>query len=138
MVIALGNCIVNIEIAWLDDNKTAIVYTFRAGWSWNDFAHNNKIATEMLDGIDHKADIILDFSARTVPPPNALSNFQRMMREAPHPKQGRLILVGARILFRTIAKQFVRLVSKSSQEILVANSLDEAREMVELQHQKNG
>src|SRR5262249_55728449 len=118
--------LMNIEVAWLDDAKTAIAYTFRAGWSWNDFAQCNKTATEMLDGIDYRADIILDFSARTVPPPNALSNFQRMLREEPHRNQGRLILVGTRMLFRTIAAQFMRLRNKSGQQVVIVKSIDEA------------
>ncbi len=123
-----------IEATWLDDTKRAIVYTFTPGWTWTEFTQNNKTVSEMLDTVNYKVDIILDFTVRTVPPPNALSNFRRIAK-ASHPNRGRIILVGARMLFHTIAGQFVRLASKLSQEILTVDTLEAACQLVDARRQ---
>jgi hypothetical protein len=127
---------VSIEAVWLDETKTAVIYTFTAGWTWNDFTQRNKLVSEMLDTVNYKVDIILDFTVRTVPPPNALSNFQRLVKGS-HPNRGRLILVGGRLLFRAIAGQFIKLSGKLSQQILMVETLEEARKLVEVHRQKS-
>lgn len=118
------------EIAWLDEKKMAIIYSFGAEWNWSEFVEKDKIADEMMSSVNHKVDIIVDFTLTTHFPANALSKFRQLIRDS-HPNRGRIILVGTLMLFKTMAGDFLRLIPPMSKDILVVNTLDEARRMIE-------
>lgn len=119
-----------IEISWLNENQTAIVYSFGTTWTWSEFSQQDKLADCMMETATCQVDIIADFTNVSSYPPNALSNFQYYVKQW-NPNRGRIILVGAQLLFRTLAENIIKLAPKMSQEMTLVSTFEEARQLVE-------
>lgn len=90
-----------ITVAWDLAKQQTIFVTYQIPWTWVDF---NKAMDEMkalLDGADHKVDVVFDVRSAGSPPPGAMSNFMRAAK-VDHPNAGQLIFIAPGIMTRFI------------------------------------
>jgi hypothetical protein len=66
-----------IKIAWDDEAKTIVRYSFEKGWGWNDLNSAFAQAGELFSSVDHEVSVIMDFRDASLIPQNALSHIQR-------------------------------------------------------------
>jgi hypothetical protein len=86
---------VNISVVWDNEAKTILRYIYGKDWNWADFHNAAKEAYQMLDTVDHKANVIMDFQNAQLVPQGAITNVQRAFSTRRHPNINMTIIVGA-------------------------------------------
>jgi hypothetical protein len=86
---------VNISVVWDNDEKTILRYIYGKNWNWADFHSAAKEAYEMLDTVEHKVNIIMDFLNAQLVPQGAITNVQRAFSTKRHPNINTTVIVGA-------------------------------------------
>ena len=85
----------NISVVWDNDEKTILRYIYGKNWNWADFHSAAKEAYEMLDTVEHKVNIIMDFLNAQLVPQGAITNVQRAFSTKRHPNINTTVIVGA-------------------------------------------
>ena len=85
----------NISVVWDNDRKTILRYVYGKNWNWADFHSAAKEAYQMLDAVDHKVDVIMDFQNAHLIPQGAITNVQRAFSTQRHPNINMTVIVGA-------------------------------------------
>jgi len=86
---------VNISVVWDNDEKTILRYVYGKNWNWADFHSAAKEAYQMLDAVDHKVNVIMDFQNAQLIPQGAITNVQRAFSTQRHPNINMTVIVGA-------------------------------------------
>ncbi len=113
-----------IEVEWLDDEKTIMIWRFLERYEWDDLAAALDVAEQMVDEVDHIISLITDYTLnRKGPPPHLLSQFPKLVERAFRRDLPQVVVaVGARGLTST----FNRIFSKLYIRLEVADTMDEA------------
>jgi hypothetical protein len=119
-----------ITADWLNPERTGIVSVATPPWNWEDYYEANRRIQEMLNTVNHKVDLILDFSQSGQLPPNALSHLRALGRKI-HPNRGLVILVGMNTFMQSIANIFMRLNPNSSKRVRLVRTMSEALQLAE-------
>ncbi len=85
----------NIELVWDNDAKTILRYIYGKSWTWGDFNTAAKAAYDMLDTVDHKVNIIMDFQNANIIPQGAITHVQRAFSTPRHANITITIIVGS-------------------------------------------
>ena len=85
----------NITVVWDNDEKTILRYIYGKNWNWTDFRKVAKEAYQMLDTVDHKVNIIMDFQNAQLVPQGAITNVQRAFSTRRHANINVTVIVGA-------------------------------------------
>lgn len=85
----------NIQVVWDNDTKTILRYVYQRDWNWTDFHTAAKEAYAMLDAIDHKANVIMDFQNASLIPKGAITQVQRAFSTPRHANINTTVIVGA-------------------------------------------
>lgn len=125
-----------INVAWDNDEKTILYYQFEKGWSWNDLREIFSEGYTMLDSVDHRVDVIMDFSEASMFAPSGAINQARHVSNNPrHENIGLTVLVGSNFV-SSIFNMFKKIASNSTAkwEVAFARKLEEAYEIINQQH----
>lgn len=130
----------NILVDWDDRYDHQVIrYTFEPGWRWDEVAGAFSRASGLLDTVDRKVDIIMDFSKSGFNVPiGAISHAQRAFSNPRHPNVGFTVMIGNR--FITALTDTVRkLLRDTAQkwEILFVTDLNAAYEAIDKRQQRN-
>ena len=88
-----------IAVAWDNEKKTIIRYEFQKGWSWDEVDPAFKIADGLMSSVDHKVDVIMDFSPSSLlVPKGALTHAQRALSNPRHDNLASTVIVGSRFV----------------------------------------
>jgi hypothetical protein len=88
-----------VEVKWTNDEQNTIHYHFQRGWGWDDLDNAFKAAWTLMDTVNHKVDVILDFTASTMSVPGgALTHGRRIFSNKPHGNLRMTVLVGNRFI----------------------------------------
>jgi hypothetical protein len=118
----------NIAVIWDNDEKTIIRYIYEKNWTWADVNTALKDASALLDTVDHKVDIIMDFRQSTMMiPMGALSHAKRALSNPRHDNIHLTVLVGDAFVLK-MADVSLKLSQKlaGNWELKFASTLDEA------------
>jgi hypothetical protein len=85
----------NIELVWDNDEKTILRYIYGRSWTWADFNTAAKEAYEMLDAVEHKVSIIMDFQNANIIPQGAITHVQRAFSTPRHANISTTVIVGS-------------------------------------------
>ena len=85
----------NISVVWDNDEKTILRYIYGKNWNWADFHTAAKEAYQMLDEVDHKVNVIMDFQNAQLVPQGAITNVQRAFSTRRHANINMTVIVGA-------------------------------------------
>lgn len=129
----------NITISWLDDRKTAILATFPPeGWTWQDMLQALKQQYALIESVDTPVvDVLVDVSnSNFMPKVQSLLDVIRNVIRDRHPRQGKLIIVGANTFILNVGKIASRL-GKGQLQITFAASRQEAHRLLDSHQQKS-
>jgi hypothetical protein len=121
----------NINVTWANEEKTALLHTFREYWVWEDFFEASRRSMEMMDEVDHMVDIIAD-ARNAVLPSGALAQMTRILENAAtrkHPNGGAYILVGASRVIETFARIYAQAFPSHGAKVLFTRTMEEAFEL---------
>lgn len=120
----------SVTATWDNDEKTAIVLTFTAPWTWEDFVQAREEITRMVSDGSHEIDLIIDAQKGGKMPDDAV----RWLRRAYSGEAltlRRYILVGASKAVRemfTVADRYYTALG-GFLEFAFVDTLDEARNL---------
>ena len=119
-----------IESVWDNEDKTIIRHIFERGWGWTDFHQALDHASSMMDTVDHRVDVILDFRGASMIPSGAITQVKKAYTNPKHPNIGTTVVIGASAFMQAIVSVGTRLSPNALQDwdVQFANSLDEAYE----------
>lgn len=118
-----------IDVAWDDDTRTIIRYTFSTPWTWNDYRQAIDKGWELDRSIDHPTDTITDMSQSRLFPDGIFTNIRKSVVEIPETTQS-VVLVGGG-MFVDMAISVLRRVYRSpGARFMIAKSVDEARQLI--------
>lgn len=116
----------NIDIEWDNDEKTIIRYDYGKNWTWDDFRNAVDTSNKMFAEVEHTVDLIANFEQGTAPPMGALGRFKYAQETMPK-NGGTIVVVGGGFFISTLVSAFSRIYKAMSHNLMVADSLDEAR-----------
>lgn len=117
-----------IHVLWDNDEKTIIRYDYSKGWTWKDFAEADKIYQQMRAEVTHTVHIIANFEDGAFPPMGALGKFKSAQEGTPG--DAVVVVVGGGLFITQLVSVFNRVYKALSRKLMVADSLDEAREKI--------
>ncbi len=121
-----------INVAWDNDEKTILIYKFEKGWSWNDLREIFGEGYSMLDLVDHRVDVIMDFSEASMFAPSGAINQARHVSNNPrHDNIGLTVLVGSNFV-SSIFNMFKKIASNSTAkwEVVFARKIEESYSII--------
>ena len=88
-----------IEVNWDNEKHTIVRYIFQKGWSWDEVDPAFKIADSLMSSVDHKVDVIMDFSPSSLlVPKGAFTHAQRALSNERHTNLATTVIVGSRFV----------------------------------------
>ena len=121
-----------ITVQWDNDDKTVIRYDFTGYWNWAEFREKAQLAFVMTRSVAHQVDTISNFLPDTHIPKDAFIHFRRVMMDAP-PNRGVNVIVGASQFIHVLVTIFSRIYTQLGKRLLLANSLEDARHILDKQ-----
>jgi hypothetical protein len=112
----------SVAVVWDDDEKSIIRFIFEGSWTLDELYTAFDEQSQMLDSVDHKVDVIVDFRESNAVPEHLIGNFSRIFQSSgsSHPNTGMTVLVGvggfAQILADLFSKFFARLPTTTTLE----------------------
>lgn len=122
---------VGISVRWDNDEQTIILVTFDAEWTWNDVHDVNTRATVLYESVDYVVDILADVRSTHLVTTGILSYARNLLSMPWHPHAGKVVVVGASRSVRTLFEAAALVAKKSLERITFAQSMDEAREIIQ-------
>jgi hypothetical protein len=122
----------NIKIDWHNPEKTIIRYHFQHGWKWEDLESAFKEAGTMLDTVNHKVHVIMDFSESSMfVPQGAFTHARRFFANEPHANVAKTVLIGNRFIAKMdeMIKKFLPK-GLNQWNLLFAASLEQAEQLL--------
>jgi hypothetical protein len=117
----------SIKAFWDNSDKSIIRYAYEGRWTMDEFNNVYTEARQLLDTVDHPVDFIIDVRSSPLIPDGVLSR-GRNVAFAPHPNEGRTIIVGANSFVRAMADIFQKIYGIRGNRVpfLFATTLEEA------------
>lgn len=126
----------NIRAAWDNEDNTILRYEFLKGWSWNDLYQAFEIGNSLLDSVEHRVDVIMDFTnASLFAPSGAINQAQHVANNPRHPNIGLTVVVGSSFMsgmFKMINKLAGGSTTSSKWDVTFVNTLGEAYEAIQV------
>jgi hypothetical protein len=122
-----------IVYSWLDDEKTAILCTYREeNWTWDDFYRAFQTQKTMLESVPHtNVHVIVDVrKSHLMPKGGSLLSGIRKLGDQKHPQQGHTIIVGATGMVAAIARMLGKLLGEHRQEVHMVDTMEQAYELL--------
>ena len=117
-----------IEPKWDNEQKTIIRHVFQRGWGWTDFHQALEEASTMMNTVDHRVDVILDFRDASIIPSGAITQVKKAYSNPKHPNVGTTVVIGANNFMQALVQVGTKLSPGTLQnwDVVFANTLDEA------------
>lgn len=117
----------SIKVLWDNPEKTIIRYAYDGRWSLDEFNDAYVEARKLLDTVDHLVDFIIDVRSSPLIPNGVLSRGRNVVL-APHPNEGRTMIIGASSFVRAMADIFQKIYGVRGNRIpfLFATTLEDA------------
>ena len=118
-----------ITSIWDNNEKTVLRHVYDGSWTWNDFKANLLKSRAMLDGIQHKVDLIIDTRNGKLLPDGGVGSLHTL-RGGNHPNLGKTVLVGSNLFISRLYGAFHRAYSDNEHALALAPSLEVGRRMI--------
>ncbi len=124
-----------ISVTWDNPEHTVIHFTFDEHWTWDEYHVAASRISRMLEGVNHRVDLIIDFRTSHVPH-NTIKQVESGSTLFWHPQAGFGVLVGVKGFIRTLLMLFIHVYPDSEQWLLLAPTVEDARMMLSKQRQQ--
>ena len=114
-----------IQVCWDDDAQTIIRYDYDQHWTWEDWSAAENSVIEMLKGVDHAVDAIINTPPDIVLPRNFLSGSLSAEKHR-NKVVTRYAIVGVNSLGRMLVSTFSKMM-RNGPKIILLSSVEEAR-----------
>ena len=114
-----------ITVNWFDASHTILVQEYQTPWTWDIYHKSIEEINVQMDTVNHKVDLIVDFSRGAVLPAKALSHFRRAVTDI-HPNRGLVVMIGMNPYLTALTEVLAQMVPHSTARSRIAESLDEA------------
>jgi len=119
------------SIEWGNEEKTISHLKVIGEWDWNDFYAATKIGYQMTDSVQHKVNVIVDFSeSKGNIPPNALTHLRNANKNA-HPRRGVVVIVSKRMMLVKTFANIIEKVARTRTTALFADTPEEAYSIID-------
>jgi hypothetical protein len=126
----------SIEVRWGDETHTYIDFRLIDPWDWDQYQAACDIWRSLVNEVDDKVCIILDFTETAHLPRGALAYLQKTIVDS-HPKTGVPIIVGANPLIRSIINTVVQLYPITAKTLTMVATHEDAMDYIK-QWQREG
>lgn len=117
-----------IEVRWLDDTHTTVLFDVRAKWSWNDLLQAMDTMYEMQEQSGIVLQSIVDMRAYNRMPLNPIAFGQNKMNKPM--KSGIVVFVGAPAILQAIFDIFRNVYRGIPEKIRFCKTMEEAQAVV--------
>ncbi len=118
----------SIQVFWDNEDHTIIRYEYSPGWTWEDFREAGKIALEMMGQTGQTVHVIANFADNAFPPIGAMGRFKTAQESLP--RQTVVVVVGGGLFINALVTTFSRVYRNFSKNLMVAHSLQDARDKI--------
>src|SRR5690349_20434379 len=119
-----------IDVEWINDAHTAMLLTFDAEWTWNDFERATDRSFMQIAGVEHSVDIITVNKTSSKPPDTQLfSHFQRFWVTRPDNLR-RVLVVGANAFMVKMSETFSTVFVGKRKVVEFVETLEDALALV--------
>ncbi len=126
-----------ITVQWHNPEQTIVNFHFTAAWTWAEYDTAAQQARTMMDNVQHKIDIILEFDPKGRLPGNSFLNIQRAIAN-PHRNQGIIVIVGLNVFIRMVGSVMESVYPALARERKLAANLEEAQRIIsEIQRERS-
>ena len=115
-----------VTIEWGNEEKNILHVRFIRPWNWDEYYGIYKEGYAMTEGVDHKVNIIMDFSKNDGRlPASALTHFRKAASEA-HPRRGVVVITSPRMLLVKTMLGIVQKIGLIKTPIVCADTVEDA------------
>lgn len=117
-----------IEVIWDNEKKTVLRSIYGETWTWDDWAEADRTTRQMLATVAHPVDFIEDARHTTIPA-NTLSQLPEIARHSPgltSSQVRKVVVVGTAAYLHVVVGVFKRVYPQTAQHVFVAETLEEA------------
>ncbi len=122
----------NITVDLQPELENVIAFTFKPGWTWDDFFAGLDIEKNLLSSFNgERYDVIANFEATSsVPVGNAIGHVRRSLETARKYNRGLTVVVSKSGYIRALVNTLVRMVPAFRDSFIAVDSLSEAFEII--------
>jgi hypothetical protein len=124
-----------VQLVWEDVNKRVLRFDLDATWTWDEFFVAKTQSYDLINTVPHKVGVIINIASRTALKPNLLLNTRKALVDK-HPNTFVVVVVVTDALARTAIGLLYDSIRFSSMRVEIADSLDEARRIIEKRQQE--
>ena len=124
-----------ITVEWFTDEKTVIHYEYKGKWTWEELYNAIAISNKMIDTVEGVVDTIIDLRQSSMVPANVFSHGKQALANA-HPRQGKMVIVGAHRFILTLYDTFVKVYNRPGEKLptVFIATIEEAAQYLEQIH----
>lgn len=123
-----------ISVDWDNQEKTIVTWDFDGRWSWSEYYHALEQSDRLLESVNYKVDLLINFQKNSLIPNGFPAQFRRMARF--RPKAGVAIVVTNSYFIETMMKLLIRIQPQVANRAMISASLENARETLRNRHQR--
>jgi hypothetical protein len=120
-----------IHIHWEDDSRNLLRLTFDGNWTLDDLLMVGADAADQLAAVEHRVDLILDFSRTSTRIPQNLPTLIPQLKDKDVPNRGIILVVAAPMPVRTFVGMLQGIVPDAVADLYFMDSLREAYLLLE-------
>jgi hypothetical protein len=102
-----------INVSWGQTDKTYLLVEFAANWTWQDFYAAGTQVRALLQEVDTKIPLIVDFSQIHELPRGILTHFPAAIHND-HPRRGAIYFVGVDTVLSAVGRMLSRMYPKAA------------------------
>jgi hypothetical protein len=125
-----GKTIMPASFDWLDKSAHIGITTISGNWTWEEYEAASDAMAEGAATVDGAMYLITDMTTAQGVPPNAMTHARRLLRKKPS-NVVLSVIVGIHPFVQAMANMFVRLYKVDQNEIVLVQTVDEARTRIE-------
>lgn len=120
-----------VTVEWANEEHTLVHMKLIGRWTWTEVYTKSDEGWDMLETVNHKVGVIMDFRESLGVPTAGITHARSMIGRR-HPNTGLTVFVGANSLVLRMWRIFVQLNARlrAEQEFVFADTIDEAREIL--------
>ncbi len=127
-----GKAMTAVNIFWRDAEHTILCTEYDGAWTWDDFHNSVNESVRMMEQVDHRVDLIVAPSTKSVMPHGSASPHFKWAIQTLPPNFGLQVIVTRNKFSRSIATIFSKLFSSKTyhDRMFFAANMDEAYTLI--------
>lgn len=121
-----------VEVTWLDEEKTIILCSFEGRWTWREYSQIEKNIWDFIGHKDYRIDVLADWTRSAGFPLGVMDIIHRIGETTHPPREDIWVINVSKVpLLKILVGAFRRLYPKVATNYHVADTLDDAIQMIE-------